>query len=160
MTTTFRYLIGASSGRDIRAHLVACDPHFRPPLGGRVAIEDYARKLADQAVTLEAWSGATLVGLVAAYVADDASTLYISNVSVLPEHTGKGVARTLLQQAAAHARERGLPALSLEVSKTSMEALRLYSKLGFRLAEDRGERLLMRFELKTQSEGSMDEMTG
>ena len=53
-----------------RAHLAHCDAHFVPPLSGRVDIDAYAAKIADQAERFEAWAGGRSSGLVAAYCND------------------------------------------------------------------------------------------
>ena len=54
--------------------------------------------------------------IVAAYIADQAGSCYITNVSLISEFTRKGIAGTLLDQVAAHARRHDLPETGLEVA--------------------------------------------
>lgn len=147
MTGKLRYVIGTCSEQDIVEHLEACDLQFRPPLSARVAVVDYARKLALQAITHEAWDGDVLVGLVASYVAASNRSCYITNVSVLAEFTGRGIAKTLLGKVGEYATRLGLVEIQLEVSKASIEAIELYASLGFQPVESRGDQVLMRQDL-------------
>lgn len=147
MTEKLRYAIGTCSEQDIVEHLEACDLQFRPPLSARVAVVDYARKLALQAITHEAWDDGVLVGLVASYVAAPNRSCYITNVSVLVDYTGRGIAKTLLGQVAEYATRLGLAEIRLEVSKASVEAIELYEGQGFVPVESRGEQVLMRRSL-------------
>lgn len=55
----------------------------------------------------------------------------INTVAVDPEFRGQGLAKTLLQQLIAHARQRGILALELEVRESNRAALGLYRGLGF-----------------------------
>jgi hypothetical protein len=69
------------------AHLRRCDDDFAIPLSHRVALEDYAAKLARHAERCEAWDGALLVGLVAMYTPTASGGCFISNVSVDPTYS-------------------------------------------------------------------------
>lgn len=121
------------SGPDsVLRHLRACDTAFYPPLSVRVDLAAYAEKLAEHALRMEAWVGGELVGLVAVYCnAPDRGTAFVSNVSVLPGYTGKGIARQLMRNAIAHVRTLNFTALSLEVDHRAVAAIRLYASLGF-----------------------------
>lgn len=129
------YTIGRSGADAVLRHLQAHDAAFHPPLSSRVDLADYARKLAEHALRLEAWVGDDLVGLVAVYCnAPDRGTAFVSNVSVLAGHAGRGIARHLMLDAISQVRALGFASLCLEVDRRAVPALRLYGSLGF-LAE-------------------------
>jgi len=135
MTLTFT--MGRSDLACVLGHLQAHDHAFQPPLSSRVPLADYARKLVDHALRLEAWADDDLIGLVAVYCnAPDRDTAFVSNVSVLASHAGQGIARRLMQSAITHVQERGFCNLRLEVDPRATAALRLYLALGFQPADD------------------------
>ena len=132
------FTIDRSGKDDVIKHLHACDASFRPPLAERVDLDAYAGKLVQNAARFEAWAGGRLVGLVAVYCnVPDSDTAFVSNVSVLPVHTGQGIARHLMQVAIDHARALGFAELTLKVDRRAIPALRLYDGLGFRQDDDR-----------------------
>lgn len=55
----------------------------------------------------------------------------IGELSVLPEHQGRGIGKALLDHATAHAREAGATNLRLMVAAPNEGALRLYAREGF-----------------------------
>lgn len=131
----------------VQAHLLACANHFTPPLGGRVAIPDYAAKLATSAERFEAWEGSTLIGLVAVYCNDPARVrAFVTSVSVLPERMRAGLGRRLLEAAIAHVRGLGFAHLALSVDR-SAAALDLYRRLGFVADGAAGETLQLSLDL-------------
>ncbi|MCC7328069.1 MAG: GNAT family N-acetyltransferase [Burkholderiales bacterium] len=140
-----RYKAGASTERDIREHLGACDGHFVPPLRARVNIDEYARKLAERSLTIEAWHDEVLVGLVAAYVSATGDSCFVSNVSVLPEFKGRGIASTLLANLDRHPACANVRSIQLEVSKGSVDGIRLYERFGFQVTGERGDQIVMQY---------------
>ncbi|MCJ2015712.1 GNAT family N-acetyltransferase [Methylobacterium sp. J-076] len=139
-----------SSAGDIRLHLTECAPAFVPSLDSRVVIQDYAAKLALHAERFEAWHGAHLVGLVALYDGTSAGgEAFVSNVSVAPGFTRRGLARRLLADAIGHARG-GCPAIALQVDRRA-PALALYLSLGFTVAARDGDGLTLRLALAPQA---------
>jgi ribosomal protein S18 acetylase RimI-like enzyme len=132
----------------VDAHLRACDPDFVRALERRVDLTSYAQKLASRAVTLEAWQGERLVGLVAVYLNDPAGRRgYVSSVSVLPGWAGRGIARSLMERCLKEARRLGYEELSLEVDPQNARATRLYAALGFLPCAPRGEMQLQSLRL-------------
>jgi ribosomal protein S18 acetylase RimI-like enzyme len=132
MNAAIEYLLNRTSAVQIAEHLSRCDADFVPPLSGRVEIKDYARKIASNAMRFEAWSGGTLVGLVAAYCNDRGKRIaYITSVSVLREWTGKGIAAHLMSQCVEHAKASGMRQISLEVAGDNTSAVKLYEESGF-----------------------------
>ena len=116
---------------DVHAHLTRCDADFTPPLSARLDLGDYAAKLVKRAARFEAWDGRRLVGLVAAYVTPGAPEAFISNVSVVSELRGHGVATALVADCINRARGSGAATLKLEVATADAAAGRFYEKLGF-----------------------------
>ena len=132
MNAEIEYLLNKTSAAQIAEHLSRCDTDFVPPLSGRVKINDYARKIAGKATRFEAWSGGTLVGLVAAYCNDrEKSIAYVTSVSVLREWKGKGIVTRLMSECVEHAKASGMRQIGLEVASDNAPAIRLYEKIGF-----------------------------
>lgn len=68
---------------------------------------------------------------------EDAGSLYISGVALIPEQRGKGIGSLLLAAAEKRARSLGLPRLSLICFDANAAAMRLYHRLGFRAIDRR-----------------------
>jgi len=126
-----RYRRDTATADDVHAHLTRCDADFTPSLSARLDLRDYAAKLAERAALFEAWDGGRLVGLVAAYVTPGAPEAFISNVSVVSELRGHGVASALVADCIDRARGSGAATLTLEVATADRTAGRFYEKLGF-----------------------------
>ena len=136
--------VNRASEARIAAHLRRCDAAFVPPLGERVDIGSYARKLASQAERFEAWAAGVLVGLVAVYCSDAGRrAAFITNVSVLQERQGQGIGSRLLARGIGHAKALGFERLALEVDCGHAGAIHLYEKAGFRVAEVNGRSMAM-----------------
>jgi ribosomal protein S18 acetylase RimI-like enzyme len=132
MSVAIEYLSNRATEAEIVEHLSRCDADFLPALSGRVEINDYAKKIVSKATRLEAWSGGTLIGLVAAYCNDQERRIaYITSVSVLRDWTGKGIAARLMKQCIEYAKALEMRQISLEVASDNAPALMLYEKSGF-----------------------------
>jgi ribosomal protein S18 acetylase RimI-like enzyme len=66
-----------------------------------------------------------------------AGELFFTNLAVVPEHRRQGIATRLVERVEAHARERGLEQVGLEVTDTNHAALRLYDRMGYRIVSTR-----------------------
>jgi ribosomal-protein-alanine N-acetyltransferase len=77
-------------------------------------------------------AGGDPIGYFVAQVGVD--ELHLLNMTVAPEHQGRGHARTLLDALARHARERALAAIWLEVRVSNQRAQRVYRAYGFDVA--------------------------
>ena len=116
MIHSVAYCVNQASAEQVAEHLALCDPHFVPPLAERVDIGVYAAKLVSTGIRFEAWSGATMVALVAGYVNDrDKQSAYVTSVSVLSNWTGQGIGSRLLNRCISHARAIGMRQVRLEV---------------------------------------------
>lgn len=123
--------LNAATTQEIVDHLTLCDAAFAPPLSQRVDIRDYAAKLSAHAMRFEAWDDGSLIGLVAAYPDHAHGRMFVSNVSVLPEWRGHGLAAGLITRCGDAARDLGLRSMVLELGAENVAARRLYGKLGF-----------------------------
>ena len=150
MSASVEYLLNKASEAEIAEHLLRCDADFVPPLSARVEIKDYAQKIANNAMRFEAWSGGTLVGLVAAYSNDQEKRIaHITSVSVLKEWTGNGVATRLVGQCVERAKASGMQQIGLEVAQDNTLAIKLYEKSGFVAGEVTGAFTIMNLFLKS-----------
>jgi ribosomal protein S18 acetylase RimI-like enzyme len=131
MKTAVKYLTNKASETEITDHLSNCESNFIPPLSCRVKIDDYAKKITNNAMRFEAWSGNNLVGLVAAYCNDEENITYITNVSVLPKWTGKTIAHKLMNQCIEYSKMQEIQQIVLEVANDNPAAIKLYQKNGF-----------------------------
>src|SRR3954454_15831015 len=129
--SSLQYRCDTATSDEVHAHLTRCDADFTPPLSARLDLGDYAAKLAERAERFEAWDGGELVGLVAAYVTPGAPEAFISNVSVVSELRGQGVAAALVSGCIDSARGSGATTIKLEVATADRAAGRFYEKLGF-----------------------------
>jgi len=73
---------------------------------------------------------------------------YLSNVSVKPEYRRQGVARALMQATLTHLREQHVTKAFLNVRPGNDSAIKLYTDLGFRSLETRGEWSINPFPLE------------
>jgi ribosomal protein S18 acetylase RimI-like enzyme len=121
-----------ASVEQIGIYLSQCDTDFIPPLSQRVNIDDYAKKIINNAVRFEAWSGDILIGLVASYFSEqERPVAYITSVSVLREWMRRGITSHLMEQCITYAKDLGIRQIKLEVERGNMPALKLYEKYGF-----------------------------
>ena len=146
MTPVLDFKIGNATSKDLLRHLLLCDESYLPKLSQRVELPSYASKIQRHATTFEAWSGFELVGLVAAYL-DKLECGYVTNVSVCSAHMGKGVARCLMGMCIAHALERGIEELDLEVFSGNKSAINLYQTLGFKTDKKVADSIFMKLKL-------------
>ena len=127
-----RYTINESSVDLIKGHLRACDETYLPLLSERVDLDRYASKLHQFATRYETWQGDKLIGLVASYFGTDkARDVFVSNFSVVPAMTRRGIGTSLLARLVADARLRNCRSIRLEVGPRNHAAQKFYSKLGF-----------------------------
>ena len=152
MTNKVVNKVNQSSAAEIAAHLVYADASFEPSLSSRVVIQAYAQKLQDRAMRFEAWLDEELVGLVASYCNQpDKGEAFVTNVSVLPQCQGQGIADRLMRQCIEHIRRLGFSQIALEVDQRSVPAVALYRKLGFNTLHRNGSALIMSITLERKS---------
>jgi ribosomal protein S18 acetylase RimI-like enzyme len=132
MNHEFTIRISSTTSRQIAAFLHSCDPAFVSELSRRVVIEEYAAKLAEKSVRLEAWCGDRLVGLAATYCNDsEGRAAFITSISVLPDWQRLGLGSRLVAECIKHAKLLEFAVIRLEVDSQNCAAMRIYQKLGF-----------------------------
>jgi ribosomal protein S18 acetylase RimI-like enzyme len=147
------YSTKVASEEDIFLHLKECSTLFEPDLSTTVDIQEYSKKIFQKSVTFEAWSNEKLIGLVAVYCNDlKTHSAYITNVSVVKEYSGLGVASKLLKMSISHIELNRFSNIILEVNMTNTQAVNLYKKFGFKIFESKGSSFLMKLEFSVPSE--------
>jgi len=144
---TIIYEINQAKRSDILNHLRSCNDSFIPPLDQKVDVDNYSRKIFENADTFEAWSENELIGLIAAYCNDVKKRAFITNVSVAEEFSSKGVASELLEICIKYIEGKQFKEIALEVNKRSKKARELYKKFNFQEIGLENEFILMRCEI-------------
>lgn len=142
------YKIGLASKEQLQSLLIKCDKYFVPKLSEKVDIEEYSKKLFDNAINLEAWENNNLIGLAAMYVDEDKTLGFITNVSVDNGFTNNGIASKLLKHCIEYSKEKNLDKINLEVNENNTPALKLYNKFGFEVYEEKNSSKFMQLKLK------------
>ena len=145
---SIEYKIASSSKEQIQSLLTNCDKYFVPKLSKKVNIEEYAKKIFDNAINFEAWNSDHLIGLIAMYVNTQDSLGYITNVSVNSEFANNGIASTLLTNCIEYAKEKNIDKINLEVNENNTNALKLYNKFKFEIYEEKESSKFMQLKLK------------
>ncbi len=128
------YRENTASADFIVAHLRSCDENFFADLISRVDIGHYAAKIADKAHLYEAWQGKRLVGLLAAYHNQGEPEFdFISNISVVKDYAGRGIASRLMHACLETSKAGKIGEIRLSVSPLNADALALYNKFNFTL---------------------------
>lgn len=131
------YSIDRADFITIHKHLLACNHSFTPSLSTTVNIDEYSKKIRKNAVTFEAWDNNQLVGLVSGYFNDVTSKIgYVTNVSVMVNYQGLGIANMLLVKCINYAKDSEFVKVKLEVHKNNNAAINLYKKFGFNVASN------------------------
>lgn len=133
---------------EIAKHLLQCDGSFVPPLSSRVEISSYAQKICASAMRFEAWAEGSLVGLVASYPNGASQRFaYLTNVSVIQNCHGRGIASDLMKRSIEYWRELDLEYVELEVDRDNGKAIHLYERHGFIAIKNRGRSVMMRLNM-------------
>ena len=145
---TIKYKIQSASEENICQHLFACNHNFIPPLESVVNIKNYSAKIKDNGITVEAWSGSRLVGMIAVYLNDFESRMgYITNVSVMSDYSGQGIASRLLNNCIELVKERSFNSILLEVNEKNKSAVGLYVKFNFRKVSEPSKENFIKMKL-------------
>lgn len=145
--TDLNYTQSQAKLDELIVHLNGCKNDFIPPLDEKVNINDYALKIHANAITFEVWNNNDLIGLVAAYFNQENLTAFITNVSVLSNYGGQGIAANLLKNCIGYARIQAFLNIALEVNSNNFAAIRLYEKFGFQSLAQKNENLIMKLNL-------------
>jgi ribosomal protein S18 acetylase RimI-like enzyme len=147
------YSTKVASEEEIFLHLKECSTLFVPNLNETVDIQEYSKKIFQKSITFEAWVREKLIGLVAIYCNDiESHSAYITNVSIIKEYFGLGVAYQLLKMCISHVELNRFSTIILEVNMTNTPAVKLYKKYGFKIFESKESSFLMKLEFPTPTE--------
>lgn len=128
--------------------LEACDEDFIPKLSSCVNLNNYASKLHLKAFNYEYWIGQKLIGLVSMYWDYNTnSSAFISNVCVLSNYSGKGIASKLLKNGILDAKNNRIREIKLEVSKENYAVIKLYKKHGFSFLREEEFNIIMELKI-------------
>jgi len=128
------FSMNRSSLKDILDHLSLCSNNFSPPLHTYVDLDEYASKLFSKSEKFEAWVKDKLIGLIAVYLNDPKKeTGFVTNVSVISEFQGTGLASRMLDNVIKYAVQECYQCLTLEVGQDNLIAKKLYNKKGFHI---------------------------
>lgn len=142
------YSINKSTFQQVQAHLKQCSKYFVPELSSYVNIDDYSLKLFQKAIRVEAFIENDLIGLIAIYVNQEKKESFVTNVSVLPQEAGKGVAKKLFKKTITRVKKMKVNIILLEVDSTNLNAVSLYQKVGFDTLRDNEEKIIMKLNLQ------------
>lgn len=138
------YKINQSDYEAIKKHLNVCDVYFVPKLSDKVKIDEYAIKIKNNATRVEAWNEDTLVGLVAFYYNIEKPYAFITNVSILNEFKGMGIAKKLMQEVINQSQHLKIKEIELEVNKFNSNAINLYKFFNFEIDDENQDNYLMK----------------
>lgn len=142
------YKIKTSTENDVHLHLCNCNDSFVPPLNTRINLTDYSKKIYDNAITFEAWNDKELIALIASYFNKENDFGFITNVSVIKEYIGTGIASELLKMCIEYATNQHYKSIKLEVIKDNIPAINFYKKYNFTQIDTKNDSLIMNHILK------------
>lgn len=120
---------------------------FVPRLSDDVDIENYSKKVSDNALFAVYKNEDNIIGFVAYYLNLELSLVYITSVCVDFAFEGKGLAFELISKLKKKYMS-SIKIMALEVRKDNLKAFNLYNKLGFIIVEDRGARWYMQINFE------------
>jgi ribosomal protein S18 acetylase RimI-like enzyme len=144
----FEYSVNKSTLIQVKSHLFECSDSFIPKLSTYVDVEGYSEKIFLNATRIEAFHQDELIGLIAVYINKEQSLSFISNVSVIPNLCGKGLAVRLFSNATDIIKSLNIDIIKLKVDKNNRKAIALYEKLGFQVKEITENKLDMILNLR------------
>lgn len=125
------YTQNSTSPQHLFLHLKRCSEFFVVPLACRVNLVSYADKICQKAHRFECFDKHHLVGLLAVYVRLSDAYGYITNFSVVPEYSGRGIGTVMMEHCLEWAQVGGINRIELEVHSDALGAIRLYQRFGF-----------------------------
>ena len=129
-TTPPHFRIRAAASRDLDQLLALERAAFTTD---HLSPRQYRRHLhSPSAVVLVAVDGPDLLGKALVFFRRGSDVARLYSIAVAQHARGRGVAKTLLEAAAAAARRHGCERLRLEVRQDNVAAIALYERLGYR----------------------------
>lgn len=145
--TSITYKTKTASEQDLLNHLSECRKSYTQHLSKEVDLISYSRKIAKNAITFEAWSGNKLAGLLAIYLNNSEHGFgYITNISVLLEFAGKGIASELMFQCFNYAMKKNFYEIQLRVNEPNIRAINFYKKHNFIQIDKEDDKVIMQWK--------------
>ena len=119
-------------------------PQFDPPLSADMNIDEYAKKLSDNA-TFVLCKNVDIIALIAYYKNMPKAQIYIPLVWVDQAYRGNGISRTMFNLLLEKGKKEGFNNSELEVLKANNNAIKLYNSLGNIKEGEHGNKYLMRY---------------
>ena len=133
--------------KHVQQHLITCSNTFVPSLDSYVNVNEYSKKIFEQAILFTKFDGDKLVGLVAAYDNPTEQFGWITNVSIDPEYSGKGIATELLNRCYKYFETKKYFSIFLEVFVNNDKAIKLYIKQGFTNYKIKENKMILKQQL-------------
>lgn len=116
--------------------MASVDQFFDPPIGSRVDLNDYVRRLVTRAEVFRALDEEELVGLAACYANDTGNfNADLSYIAVLPRLWGRGVGEQLIQHCLERARQLGMRTVTTKTPAGRNGLVEFYTRQGFVVTE-------------------------
>lgn len=113
----------------LRNHMNDIKDIMVPPLTGRVALDEYVEKLAQNADLFYAMEGEVTCGSCAVYLNQGIG--YITSISILPDFWRRGIGTKLLDEVIRVAKKYKIEVITLRVLESNKKAVKFYKKFGF-----------------------------
>lgn len=124
-------VVSIESVESIQCCLEKYDNSVPRPLSSRVDnMEDWAKKLYNNAINYEIYDKGKSVGFISFYC-NNPNYVYISMIAIDKNQQRRGIGKYLLELVEKKTKETGQRSIRLEVDKTNYQAIMFYEKNGF-----------------------------
>lgn len=113
----------------LRKHMNVLKDIMIPPLTGRVVLDEYVEKLAQNADLFYAMEGEVTCGSCAVYLNQRIG--YITSIGILPDFCRRGIGSKLIDEMIRVAKEYKIEVITLRVLDSNTKAVHFYEKFGF-----------------------------
>lgn len=131
------------SEQNVLLLLRQCDDDFIPCLSKSLFLEQYAKKLSENAFFIIAKESDNLFGFVAYYKNYSEGCLYVPLIWVSSKSQRRGIGQKLISLLTSLDNNH-FHSIMLEVLKTNVNAFAFYKKEKFEIVEDRNEKWLLK----------------
>lgn len=135
---------------DVLNILKDCENSFDPPLSQNIpyTVEEYAIKLSNNASFVVCEEEGEIIGFTAFYTNIEGGFFYIPQIWVSDKHQRKGIGAKMMEQLIAADAPVNVGTIRLEVRKNNAKAVTFYKKIGFKILDDNGRKVLLAKEIK------------
>jgi colanic acid/amylovoran biosynthesis protein len=144
----FQLLQNLINEYEVYTHLKKCDESFKPALHTYLNIKDYSTKITNKALLFKKYDeNSNLIGLIAIYDKKPVKHGYLTNFSIDPMYTGKGVGSSLLDECIEYFKLLDYNLIRLEVFNVNDRAIRFYEKYGFEMVNQNENKTELKLKL-------------